>query len=68
MKLETPQDALAVLAQELNVVMQLEPGIARARTITSMITAALKAMDAAEFEERLAALEQQLLGITAGRQ
>lgn len=55
--IQTPGDVLQVLEDELNILLELEPSIARARTVGYLCAHALKALEVAELEQRLEALE-----------
>lgn len=60
--LQTAGDVLQVLEDELNAVLQLDPSLARARTVGYLAAHALKALEIAEFQARLEALEQSVHG------
>lgn len=59
-ELHTVGDVLSVLQRVINDAFSMEKSLARSRTIGSLCTVAIKAIEVGEHEQRLAAIEAQL--------
>jgi len=61
-ELNTPADVLRIVALAINDALAMERSLSRSRTLGSLALVALKCFETTELSERIAALEQRMIG------